>query len=424
MRPTRVRHIVLAMLLLLSVITYLDRVCINSAAPAMREDLDLSTSQMGWIFAVFAVAYGVFEIPGGWTADRFGPRKILTRIVVWWSAFTALTGVATSYLQLLIIRFLFGAGEAGAYPGSSSAISKWVPSYERARAHGWVWMASRLGGALSPLLVVPLINMFDWRAVFYIFSTFGIVWGLVWYIWFRDYPEQKESVNQAEIELIGSAGPGHHGLKFGRIIKSPNLWWIMAMYHCFCYGSFWFLVWTASYLAEEKGMDRGVLAGFTALPFILGALANFTGGFVSDGLVKRIGLKWGRRSVGAGGVGLAGILMLVSLVIENPYVAAFVLATAFAASDFMLPTCWAVCLDIGKENAGSVTGAMNTAGQAGSALVSAFYGILVETYGWNLPLVFVAVMSLISALLWFKIDPTKPLAGGPPPTELGEESLA
>ena len=374
MQPTRVRYAVMAMLLLLSIITYLDRVCINSAAPAMREDLGLSTSQMGWIFSVFAVAYGVFEIPGGWMGDKFGPRIILTRIVVWWSAFTAFTGMATGYIQLLVIRFFFGAGEAGAYPNTSSVISRWFQGESRGRAHGWVWMASRLGGALSPLIVVPLINLFDWRVVFYIFSTFGIVWAVAWYAWFRDSPRDKEGVNEAEIELIGAAGPGHHGVPLGKIFANRNLWWVMLMYHCFCYGSFWFLVWTASYLAEEKGMSMETLAAFTALPFIPRGSGQLCRGLRQRRGGPRYGLKWGRRIIGAGGVGLAGVLMLVSLVIENPYLAAFVLAAAFGASDFMLPNCWAVCLDIGKENAGAVTGAMNTAGQAGSAIVSAFTG--------------------------------------------------
>lgn len=412
MRPTRVRYGVLAMLLLLSIITYLDRVCINSAAPAMREDLGLSTTQMGWVFSVFAIAYGIFEMPGGWMGDRYGPRSVLTRIVVWWSAFTALTGMAGSYIQLMLIRFFFGAGEAGAYPNISCTISRWFPKKERARAHGWVWMASRLGGALSPLIVGPLILRFHWSVVFYVFSTFGIAWAVVWFIWFRDYPQEMEGVSESEIALIGGAAPGHRGLSFGQIAANQNLWWVMLMYHCFCYGSFWFLVWTASYLSEEKGMSAETLAAFTALPFVLGAMANFAGGYASDALVKRIGLKWGRRIIGAGGVGLAGVLMLVSLRIDDPYLAAFTLAAAFGASDFMLPNCWAVCLDIGKENAGAVTGAMNTAGQAGSAIVSAVYGGLVESYGWDGPLVWIAAMSLISAVLWLKIDPTKPIGGG------------
>ena len=410
MQPTKVRKVVLFMLVMLSVITYLDRICINAAAPAMSDELGMTPSQLGWVFSVFAIAYGIFEIPGGWMGDRFGPRIILTRIVVWWSAFTALTGVVTGYVQLLVVRFMFGAGEAGAYPNSSSAISRWFPAHERARSHGWVWMASRLGGALSPLLVAPLLLAFGWRSVFYIFSTFGIVWAVIWWRWFRNHPTEKEGVNQAEIELIGSTKTAGHNLSFTRALRSKNLWLIMLMYHCFCYGSYWFLVWTMKYLTDEKGFDTATAAGFTSLPFILGAIANFAGGYTSDALVKSVGLKWGRRLVGAGGVGLAGVLMLASLGIQNPYAAAVVLALAFAASDFMLPNCWAVCLDIGKENAGSVTGAMNTAGQMGSAIVSAVYGGMVESYGWNYPLVWIAGMSLLSAVLWFFIDPTEPLA--------------
>ncbi len=410
MQPSSVRKTVLFMLVTLSVITYLDRICINAAAPAMSDELGMSPSQLGWVFSVFAIAYGLFEIPGGWMGDRFGPRIVLTRIVVWWSAFTAITGAVTGYVQLLVVRFLFGAGEAGAYPNTSSAISRWFPAHERARSHGWVWMASRIGGALSPLMVAPLLGWFGWRSVFYIFSTFGVVWAVIWWKWFRNTPQEKEGVNQAEIELIGASAAQKHDLDFRQALASRNLWLIMLMYHCFAYGSYWFLVWTMKYLIEEKGFDTATAAGFTSLPFILGAIANFAGGYTSDALVKKVGLRWGRRIVGAGGVGLAGVLMLTSLGIQNPYAAAVVLALAFAASDFMLPNCWAVCLDIGKENAGSVTGAMNTAGQAGSAIVAAVYGGMVETYGWNYPLVWIAGMSLVSAVLWFFIDPSEPLS--------------
>ena len=397
------------MLVMLSVITYLDRVCINAAAPAMSDELGLTPTQLGSVFSIFALAYAIFEIPGGWMGDRFGPRIVLTRIVVWWSAFTALTGVVTGYGQLLAVRFMFGAGEAGAYPNSSSAISRWFPVHERARSHGWVWMASRLGGAVSPLLVAPLILNFGWRSVFYIFSVFGVIWAVIWWRWFRNRPTEMPGVNQAEIELIG-ASTHKHDMSFGRAVRSKNLWLIMAMYHFYCYGAYWYLSWTMKYLTAEKGFDTTTAATFTALPFVLGAIANFAGGYASDGLVKKIGLKWGRRLIGAGGVGLAGVLMLASLGIQNPYGAAVVLAAAFAASDFMLPNCWAVCLDIGKENAGSVTGAMNSAGQIGSTIVSFAYGSMVESYGWNFPLVWIAGMSLISAALWFFIDPSEPLS--------------
>lgn len=414
MRPTNVRRQVMAALFLLSIITYLDRVCISVAAPAMQGELGMTPSQLGLVFGIFTLAYGLFEVPGGWMGDRFGTRTTLTRIVVWWSVFTAWTGAVRSFSTLLIIRFLFGAGEAGAYPNSSSAISRWFPTHERARAHGLVWMASRLGGALAPLLVIPLQNAFGWRAVFYIFSVIGVIWAIGWYIWFRDDPREKSGVNEAELEVIGVSTQSRHGLPFRSIIGNGNLWAVMMMYHFFCYGSYWYIAWTPTYLVQAKNMSGAMLATYSALPFILGALANGIGGFVGDSLVKKLGLKMGRRIVGMAGVGLGGVFMLISLFIENPYIAAAVLALGFAASDFMLPTCWAVCLDIGKESAGTVTGAMNTMGQMGATIMSYSFGRMVETYGWNLPLVVIAAFSFLSAAIWLKIDPTRPIRTAEP----------
>jgi MFS transporter, ACS family, glucarate transporter len=414
MRPSNVRRLVMVGLFLLSIITYLDRVCISVAAPAMQKELGMTPSQLGLVFGIFTLAYGLLEVPGGWMGDRFGPRRVLTRIVVWWSVFTALTGTVTNFTMLLAVRFLFGAGEAGAYPNSSAAISRWFPTVERARAHGLVWMASRLGGALAPLLVIPLQRAFGWRSVFHIFSVVGLIWAVGWYIWFRDDPKEKSGVNEAELVIIGAGGDSRPRLPFRAILSDPNLWAVMLMYHCFCYGSYWYIAWTPTYLVEAKNMSGATLAAYSALPFLLGALANGVGGLVGDSLVKKLGLKAGRRIVGMAGVGLGGVFMLASLFIGNAYVAATVLALGFAASDFMLPTCWAVCLDIGKESAGTVTGAMNMAGQMGATLMSYGFGVMVEMYGWNWPLVAIAGLSFLSALIWLKIDPTRPIRAAEP----------
>ena len=196
----KVRHQVLALLFLLSIITYIDRVCIAIAGPRMQEDLGIRPDQWGWVVGVFAIAYAAFEIPSGAMGDRIGPRKVLTRIVLWWSAFTSLTGFAWSYLVLLPIRFLFGAGEAGAYPNSSCSIARWFPTVERARAHGLVWMASRIGGALSPFLVIPIQMAYGWRVSFFVFGFLGVLWAIVWYRWYRDHPTEKPGVTREELE--------------------------------------------------------------------------------------------------------------------------------------------------------------------------------------------------------------------------------
>src|SRR5262245_37329828 len=198
----KVRYLVLAMLVLLSIVTYLDRISIGVAASAIQKDLDISEQAWGWVLGAFLLSYGLFEIPSGALGDRVGQRKVLTRIVLWWSAFTALTPVATNYYLLVATRFLFGAGEAGAYPNASGCISRWFPVAERARAQGLVWGASRVGGAITPLVVVPLMNALGWQACFWLFAALGLVWAVIWTLWYRDDPAEHSAVSHQELAEI------------------------------------------------------------------------------------------------------------------------------------------------------------------------------------------------------------------------------
>jgi ACS family glucarate transporter-like MFS transporter len=199
------RYRVGALLFLLAAITFLDRVCISVAGPRIQEHLHTRPQQWGWVVGVFAMAYAVFEIPGGWMGDQFGPRITVTRIVLWWSAFTALTGAVSSYPLLLLTRFSFGAGEAGANPNAAASIASWFPASERGRAFGVLAMAMQTGGALSPLIVVPIQIRYGWRASFYVFALVGVVWAAVWFIWFRDTPKEKRG-DCTEVEQDVSAG--------------------------------------------------------------------------------------------------------------------------------------------------------------------------------------------------------------------------
>jgi ACS family glucarate transporter-like MFS transporter len=174
--PTRARFTLLSFTVALAVITYLDRVAISSAAPAIRGELGLSPVQMGWVFSAFTWAYAVFEIPSGWLGDVMGPRKVLTRIVLWWSGFTMATGLARGFATLVAARFLFGAGEAGAFPNISRSFARWFPAAERGSAHGVVFMGTRLGGAITPPLVVLLISQLGWRRTFFAFGLLGVIW--------------------------------------------------------------------------------------------------------------------------------------------------------------------------------------------------------------------------------------------------------
>jgi MFS family permease len=412
----RYRHRVMILLFVLSVITYVDRVCISVAGPRMQHDLGIRPDAWGWVVGVFAFAYGAFEIPSGALGDRIGPRKVLTRIVVWWSVFTSLTGAVSNYVLLLGTRFMFGAGEAGAYPNSSTTISRWFPASERARAHGLVWMASRIGGAISPFLVIPLQVRYGWRVSFWCFGAAGVIWALVWWWWFRDYPREKRGVTAAEIAELADApaSAAHGGAPWGRLMRSPNFWSILAMYHCYCWGSYFYLSWLHTYLARGRGFSDADLARLSWLPFCCGALANLLGGLASDRMIRRLGLKWGRRVIGLTGLGAAAVFTLAAIPVESKIGSVSLLALGYAGSDFMLPGAWAVCLDVGRKHAGAITAAMNTAGQLGSFLTSVAFGYIVKAYGsYDAPLVPMAVMLLAAAVLWLRIDPTEKLAEEP-----------
>lgn len=417
------RYRVLVLLFFLSMITYVDRVCIGLLGADMRKDLDIPIDKWGMVLSFFALSYALFEIPTGAMGDRDGPRKTASRIVVWWSIFTSLTGAVNGFKSLLACRFLFGAGEAGAYPNSSAAISRWFPMQERARATSVVWMASRIGGAISPFIVLALSEAFGWRMTFVIFGLMGAVWVSVWYWWFRDDPRQKEGVTAAELEEIGPPMvKQHHSLPWGKVLRDSNFVTLLLMYHCYCWGSFFYLSWITDYLRNGRGFDNADLKVMAWLPFACGACGNLFGGWLSDKLTARYGLRIGRRTVGATGLALAGLCMMTARVTPGKLEPLVLLSLGYACMDAMLPVAWAVCLDIGKKYAGAVSGSMNMAGQLASFASSFLFGYIVtwaqnqgmtKTEAYNFPLLPFSIMLLVSASLFLRIDPEKQLVPEP-----------
>lgn len=405
------RHTLLVLLALLSVITFLDRLCIAVAGPEIQDALNISPERWGWVLGAFILSYGLFEIPTGALGDRWGQRSVLTRIVLWWSTFTGLTGLATGIAPLVVIRFLFGAGEAGAYPNMSGVISRWFPRDERARAQGFVWGASRAGGALAPLLVVPIQALFGWRATFFLFGLIGVVWCVVWRRWYRDRPGDNPHITKAELEEIGPAPEdGDHRVPWGLMFRSKQLWTIIAMYGSYAWGSWFYFSWLHTYLVRGRGFTQQELAIFSALPFVLGAAANVAGGYLSDIATRRLGLRRGRTLVGSLSLSVAASLLVATGLSTSKTSVIVLLALGFGVMDLMLPTAWAICLDIGGRHVGAVTGAMNTAGQAGGFLCTIVFGYVVGYFhDYNLPLFIIAFMLLFSAVLFTRIDSTRPL---------------
>jgi len=404
------RYRVGALLLLLAVITYLDRVCISVAGPRMQEYLRIGPQQWGWVVGVFAIGYALFEIPGGWMGDRFGPRIILTRIVLWWSAFTALTGAVSSYPLLLLTRLMFGAGEAGAFPNSCVAISRWFPAGERGRAFGFLSMAMQTGGALSPLLVVPIQAHYGWRASFYVFALVGVAWAVVWFFWFRDAPIEKRGISNSELNEIGAAPERHeHGLPWGVAVRSGNFWAILLMGLSYGYGKYFFLGWLPTYLVRARNFSERDLL-LSSLPFIFGAFANVGSGVTCDFLLKRFGLKVARCRVGIIGLACGGLFALLAAVTSSKYGTLLLFCLIFAGICFDEPMNFLTCIDVARKFPGSMAGAYNTAAYGGSFLSGVVFGYVAKIFdSYDLPLILTAFVLGFGALMWLKIDPTQEL---------------
>jgi MFS transporter, ACS family, glucarate transporter len=304
---------VLGMLSLLAVITYLDRVCIAVAGPRMQDSLHISPQAWGWVTSVFFLSYSAFEIPTGALGDRIGPRRVLTRVVAWWSAFTSLTGAVSSYPILLVVRFCFGAGEAGAYPNASAVIGRWIPLARRTRAWGVVWMTSQVGAALSPLLVVPIQAHYGWRAPFFVFGILGLAWSVTWYVWFRDSPHEKAGVTDEELREIGSPRDSqHHGMPWAKALRIPSLWRIAAIGACYVYSLGFFQAWLQTYLVKGRRFTEAALV-LSSLTYAVGATANALGGVVGDWLVTRHGLGNARRWIGVVGLSSAALFFTAAV---------------------------------------------------------------------------------------------------------------
>jgi ACS family glucarate transporter-like MFS transporter len=400
--------------MLLFAITYIDRVCISVAGPRIQEDLHIDPVGWGWVTAMFTLSYCLFEIPTGTLGDRIGPRRVLTRVVLWWSAFTSLTGMVATYSQLLIARFCFGAGEAGAFPNASIVVSRWFPATQRASMAGVMLMASQIGGAIAPLLVVPIQIRYGWRASFYVFGILGVVWAAIWYTWFRDSPSEKPGVSAAELSETAHlpAAPAH-GFPWAIALRSESVLAMLGTAFCYVYVYNFFQTWFHTFLVKGRGFTEGSLV-LSALPYVVAACANLTGGAASDALVRRLGLKWGRRSLGIAGLGTACLCTVAVMVTRQQLLTVLLLSLVYGAITFQQSGVFGVCLDIGRKHAGSMVGLMNTSAQVGGLLSAVAYGYIVERFGsYNAPFVPMAAFLFLGALLWFKIDASTELSAEP-----------
>lgn len=406
-------------------ITYVDRVCISQAAPFIQRDLRLSAAQMGLAFAAFSWAYALFEIPGGWLGDWIGPRKVLMRVVIMWSLFTALTGYAWNAASLTITRFFFGIGEAGCFPNLTKAFMIWLPHDERTRAQAIMWLSARWAGAFTPLLVIWVMSGVSWRSTFVMFALLGLIWAIFFYFSFRKKPELAPIASVPEFRV-----------PWRKLLSSRTVWLLWIQYFCLTYGWFFYVTWLPTYLKETRGLTldhnefmlwlgntlRQNLAPETTQHVLIAAMAGiplFFGGFgaiICGILTPR--LAWRTRSIARTrqlfalvGFSGASVLLVTSIYVKDPLLAMGAMGLASFCNDLTMPGSWSACMDVGGRYAGTLSGSMNTMGSVAAGIAPLVTGILLDysNRDWTLTFWISGVIYFLGGLCWLWLDPVTPI---------------
>ncbi len=464
--PTRRRYLVLGLVCALAMITYLDRLSLSSATGQLITDLRLrSEADLKWVFFAFILGYAIFEVPNGWLGDVFGPRGTLIRIVLWWSVFVALTGVVGMTIgghvlggvgALVAVQFLFGMGEAGVYSNIARALRNWFPMRQRGTTQGALWMSGRLMGGLTPLVWMLLVRAFHgyWRAAFWCFGGLGALWCLVFALWFRNRPEEKASVNAAELALIrgddGGARPASRHVPWRKIYASRNLWLLCVMYFCQSYGWFFNMSYLPRYMEKRYHVVAPSEAGLHGVswehvgaalykggPLWLGALGCMLGGILTDAYIRRTGNhKQGRRIFGIVGHSLSTVCFLLCPLAPNAFWFFVAISLSAFTSDMTMGSSWSTCQDIGRRYTAIVAGTMNSVGNLGGAAAAWMTGFILELSqdayaaklgkvrqllrpeeiwkgslaGYNVCFLIFAALYLVAVFCWTRLDATQPVA--------------
>jgi sugar phosphate permease len=418
-RSTNGRWYILLMISAMYLITYLDRVNISTAAPLISKEFGFDKITMGYIFSAFVWAYALFQVPGGWLSDRFGARRVLASVVGYWSIMTAVTAAAFSATSFIAVRFLFGVGEAGAFPGATRAMQLWYPRSERGFVQGITHSASRAGAAIAPPLVLLIMINLGWRWAFLICGAIGVLWSAWWALSYRNLPEDHSLVNRAELEHIrgvdasGAINPPQiqkqTQVPWAKLVRSANMWAIMCAYFTYVYCLWIFLTWLTTYLIDVRHftlLKGGLLA---SLPLWAGVIGDTAGGLATDWLLRRTGsAKIARRTVAITGLLGCAVFITPAALTEDAMTAVICLTISMFFLECTIGPSWAVPMDTGGKYSGTVSGMMNMAGNFGGAISPIVFGYLAQGGNWAAPFIVAAALLVAGSAVWaFWIDPDK-----------------
>ncbi len=422
-RPTHIRWHMMAMLTLISALTYLDRLNLSVAGHYIQTEYSLSTESMGWILSGFVLGYALFQIPGGWAGDRFGPRNILTFAIVWWSVFTAATPLAPSLplvrwfglaVSFFAVRFLIGMGEASAFPNANKIVAFWMGQDARGAGNSLFLMGVGVGGVSAPMLIAWFMQRWGWRASFYVCGALGLVVAALWHSYATDRPEEHPRVNRAELEFLRlknvevSDARGSHparvrSVPWARLLSQPSTWFLMLSYFCEGYPNYIFYTWFFIYLVQVRGLTVSQGGRWGTTPFLAIVLLAPLGGWLSDRAISRLGRRRGRQSVACAGMIASAVLLSAGAHTANNAAAIILMAGAMGFNMFATPTWWAACIDISPNYSGSLSAMMNACGNLGGWISPILTAYIATQVGWTAALDFAAVITFVGAILWLGV---------------------
>ena len=422
LKATRVRWFLVFFLFVLSAVSYLDRVNLSIAGGSIADAYGLTDVQLGPVFSALVAGYALFQTVGGYLADRFGPRRVLTAGVVWWGIFTALTAlvpaqIAGALFLFIAVRFLLGAGEAVIYPAANQFISRWIPVPERGIANGWIFAGVGAGAGLTPPLITYFMIHYGWRSSFWVCAVIGFLAGAIWFVAARDTPSEHPRVSAAELAYIQSGltlnadvqDSSKSLVPWKRVMRSREVWAVTISYFCYGYVAWIFFSWFYRYLAKVRGLDLKASAIYSMLPFLAMLVCCLIGGAVNDRLTKRHGPRFGRCGVAAIAMAVAAIFIALGSQVQGVRLASIVLAGGAGALYLSQSSFWAVTADIAGASAGSVSGFMNMGGQIGGALTGSLTPWIAVHYGWTASFLVAATLSLLGGLAWLLVNPVNVL---------------
>jgi MFS family permease len=420
-RPTRARFVLLAYLCAMALILYLDRVSIAQATVPMQAELGISNTSWGVVLVSFTFAYGLFEVPTGRMGDRYGSRRVLTRIVAWWSVFTAMTGACFGFYSLVVVRFLFGAGEAGAYPNVARILARWYPVAERGRVQGAMLAFSLVGAALAPTMAQSLMDQIGWRWTFGVFGAIGLIWSAAFYLWFRDDPAESRAVSALELEHIGAKPVDQPTVRepipWRAALANRNIWLLSAIVVCAAFTTYVFYSWFPKYLQTAREASPQESGWMSTFVLGVGAVAMFVGGWVGDAIASlKTDRKRMRERIGLPAYMVAAGCLAGSTRCESAWVAVLFAAVAYSGIVLMQTIWWSCATEVSGRHIGALFGLLNSAGVFGAMGSQFFFGAFTDwraAHGhvgrdqWDPAFFVCAGLLFCGGVFWWFVDPSK-----------------